>query len=110
MSQLGATAFANLYAAVPDARARVRVGLQVIEQALTPGRANTRAESEQGTYDPVAVEVHVLASAEQATNQMKIGRVIELEHVAAEGWVRLRIAGRKVVGGLLSLSLENPNE
>lgn len=105
MTQLGATAFEQVYAALPDARAQVRSGTDVVDRAVTSGLRLERASGELGQFDQAQITIRMLAEDELPRNPMTPGKQVDLK-VGSQDWRRVRITSRKNIAGLLTLTIE----
>jgi len=106
---LGSTTFDDIYAVLDDARAQIRIGTHVIEQALTSGRMQISTETDLGSTRETEMNIRVKESDEDQRFPLAIGKTIEVNH-AGRGWERFRIMGRKPTAGMIMLDLETPYE
>lgn len=103
-------AFDLLYDSMPEARCTVRVnGRDVIERAMCSGQEYLRAFTDEGSTAGASISVRFVLSSEPS-KKCEVGSVIELHTEEVAGWVRLRVASRRDAAGLVSLTLESPNE
>lgn len=109
MNNIGSSMFAAAWQTLPDARAEIRVGTDVL-RAVTAGRMEARRDTDNGSFDGTTMNVRVEASSESQRNPLNIGRKVEFKHLDADEWAWLRIASRKQVAGVLLLTMEYPDE
>ena len=102
---LGATAFEQIYAALPDARAQIRSGTDLVDRAVTSGLRLEKASSELGQFDQAQMTVRMLSEDELERNPMTQGKQVDLK-VGDQDWRRVRILSRKNIAGLLTLTIE----
>lgn len=100
--------FDAIYNTMEPARARVRIDAkQFIETALCAGIGKTREATDLGTFAQVADQVRC-KTADIPAGKCKLGNEIEVS-VASGDWVRVRIVGRRDLGGVTNLTVGASN-
>jgi len=102
-------AFDALYASVEDARCQVRIGREVIAEALCSGLDVIRENTDLGQVGTVKATVRLL-SADEPEGGIANGTLIEIQQNGATDWVKARSGARYTVGGTTRLTLEAVNE
>jgi len=97
-------AFTAARSAMPAATTSLRIGGAKgweITSAWSSGFVKNHANTDQGLIDLVQGSVRYLVSEE--TTEIEISHVIEAKPDGATEWIKMRVAGRKVVAGEVQL-------
>lgn len=103
MIEIGETTLNDVYAALPECRAQIRVGTHVISKVVTSGAMRVREETPQGSVDGAELNLRLLTKDEDKRFPLEIGKQIEVSAAGAAAWVRYRIVGRKQTAGVIML-------
>lgn len=107
MSVLTVTLYQSVYDSLEEARAVIRIG-DVAVSALCSQLEVSRAYSEQGAVQEVPSEVRFLSSDESAYGRGVVfadGSRIEIARNGDGPFSTYRITGRRVIGGVVALTL-----
>ena len=101
---IGSRVFEAQYAALAEARARLRIGRDVVERCLCGSFQNTPTDTEEGQYLAVVASVKMLVS--DWPNKLRPeGRKVDFARVGGE-WKACRVAAASETDGVWSLTLE----
>ncbi len=107
---MGQVSLNAIYAAMPDARASLRIGgRSTIEKCVTAGLTFSRFDSDNGQVDSIQGNIRFVATDEPET-RIAIGDVIEVTSASLPGWVKARVSGRHPIGGMVRLELQGEFE
>jgi len=104
--------FEQVYLSLPDARCQIRIGRTVIVKALCAGIGVNRQSTNEGQFGGIDANVRLLA-ADEPDGEIKNGTVIEILQDGKDiktGWLKARVGGRFMVGGMTRLILEAEHE
>jgi hypothetical protein len=107
---LGAITFDDIFDSLPDARAEIRVGVHVYDTVLCTNVDFTRELTGQGMVSASTVTARLKLEDEIPGYQLTTDKVIEINHLASGQWIKFRIAARRDIAGIITLSLETPYE
>ena len=108
---IGSTVFDAVYDALSEARASLRIGTHVIAECLCTNIDLTSEATEQGMYRQASITARIRKEDENPSFPLSIDRTIEVQQLTAGSqWIKLRIAGRRDIGGIIALVLEKPYE
>lgn len=106
MNNIGVSAFDSAWAALPDARAQLRVGLEVIQRAISIANLRTAEMSNEGRYESATYKVRVRSADESKLNPLKIDQRVDLKLAGSSEWMTMRVSARKETAGLITLNLD----
>ena len=99
-------AFDGIYASIPIARSQIRIGRAVIAKAICSGIDTIRESTDEGQFGGVNALARLLSS-DEPDGEIKTGTVIEILRNGQNektGWIKARVGGRAVFGGLTRLT------
>ena len=105
-ANIGEEAFEEAYAALPEARCKIRRKRDVIEKALSVGIRAVKTETEQGLYNGIDANVRIINTTDLKP-ALTEGDVIEVLPYGGSDWIKCRINGRAEHAGIIRLSLES---
>ena len=105
---IGSKVFEAQYAALAEARARLRIGRKQLDRCLCGSFATTRTATDEGVYEAVLASVKVVKAEFEAAfgTDRPEGWRVEFARAGESNWQDARIVGVSETDGIYSLALE----
>lgn len=102
---IGSRVFDAQYAALAEARARLRIGRDVVERCLCGSFATSRTDTDEGSYEAVTGSVKMLKTDWPKSGKIE-GTAVDFMRAGESEWRACRVAGVSETDGVYSLILE----
>lgn len=102
---IGSRVFEAQYAALAEARARLRIGRDIVERCLCGSFATTRTATDEGVYEAVVASVKMLKADWPAKGKIE-GTKVDFMRSGETEWKPCRVVGVSEIGEVYGLALE----
>ena len=102
---IGSRVFESQYAALAEARAKLRIDRDIVEQCLCGSFQTTRTATDEGLYDAIVASVKLKKTAWPSRERPE-GKIVEFMRDSESEWTKCRVVGVSETDGIFSLILQ----
>lgn len=102
---IGSKVFEAQYAALAEARARLRIGRDIVERCLCGSFQSVQTDTEEGQYSALVASVKMNVADWPGKGKPE-GVKVEFARAGSDIWKQCRVASASETDGIYSLTLE----